>query len=185
MKKNLTIILVAVFVIAGGVFLISSKSKLGEETSQPNQLTEESASPQESLQEKTTPGEPENNSTNPLSLGGSYRCTYTIEKGLDVTTYVKNGKMRTEIPLGDDDTNISLYIDNKIYQWSTKEKQGFFMSVGEAEKQPDMEVQDPDKYLEDIKNKYRLDCQNIDLANDLFAVPGDIQFQDLSQLLNQ
>jgi hypothetical protein len=59
------------------------------------------------------------------------------------------------------------------------------MSVGEAEKQPDMEVQDPDKYLEDIKNKYRLDCQNIDLDNDLFVVPEDIQFQDLSQLLNQ
>ncbi|HOD01563.1 MAG TPA: hypothetical protein PKH50_02490 [bacterium] len=185
MKKNLTIILVAVFVIAGGVFLISSKSKSGEETSQPNQPTEESVSLQESLQEKMTPGESENNSTNLLSLGGSYRCTYTIEEGLDVTTYVKNGKMRTEIPLGDDDTNISLYIDNKIYQWSTKEKQGFFMSVEEAEKQPDMEVQDPDEYLEDIKNKYRLDCKNIDLANDLFAVPGDIQFQDLSQLLNQ
>jgi len=93
--------------------------------------------------------------------------------------------MRTEIPLGGGDTNISLYADNKVYQWSDKEKEGMFMSVEEAEKQQGTEVQDPDKYLNEIKNKYKLDCKNIDISDSLFAAPKDIQFQDLSESLNQ
>jgi len=49
-----------------------------------------------------------------------------------VTTYIKDGKMRTEIPLRGNDTNISLYTDNKVYQWSDQAKQGAFISVEEA-----------------------------------------------------
>ena len=93
--------------------------------------------------------------------------------------------MRTEMPIGDDDTNISLYINEKVYQWSEKEKQGIFMSVEEAKKQPGTEVQDPDEYLEEIKNKYRPDCRNMDLAESLFLLPKDVQFQDLSEALKQ
>ena len=59
------------------------------------------------------------------------------------------------------------------------------MSVEEAKKQPNTEVQDPDKYLEEIRRKYQPDCKNMDLPDSLFRVPTDIEFQDLSQLLNQ
>ena len=55
----------------------------------------------------------------------------------------------------------------------------------EAKKQPGTEVQDPDEYLEEIKNKYRPDCRNMDLADSLFLLPKDVQFQDLSEALEQ
>lgn len=188
MKKNLIIILVIVAVAIAGIFVFSSKSKQGEETISPAQPAEEMAQTEEpaTIEESEDKiEEPESRPSNSLSLGGSYRCTYTIENGIQVTTYVKNGKMRTEIPLEGGDTNISLYTDNKVYQWSDKEKEGFFISVEEAKNQPGTEVQDPDEYLEEIKNKYKLDCKNIDVSDSLFTLPKDIEFQDLSQSLNQ
>lgn len=187
MKNNWVIILVvAAILIMGGVFFISSKSRQkGEITLSDQTIIEGSTSPEESRITEESSEEPKVNPSNLSSLGNSYKCTYTIENGLKVTTYVKNGKMRTEIPLEGGDANISLYRDDKVYQWSEKEKQGIFMSVEEAKKQPNTEVQDPDKYLEEIRIKYQLDCKNVDLADSLFIAPEDIQFQDLSQLLNR
>lgn len=191
MKKNLIIILVIVAVAIGGIFVFSSKSKQGEETISPAQpaeeltQTEEPATIEEPEEPEDTIEEPESSPSNSLSLGGSYRCTYTLEEGMKVITYVKNGKMRTEISLPDGDTNVSLYRDDKVYQWSEKERQGFFMAVEEAKQQPGTEIQDPDEYLEEIKNRYKPDCKNIDLSDSLFALPNDIEFQDLSQMLNQ
>lgn len=181
MKKNLVIILVLGVAVVGGLVFFSSQSKQKGETISPSQTNEGTTVTEETIVTE----ESETNTSTELALGGSYKCTYTMEQGLKVTTYVKNGKMRTEIPLEVGDTNISLYTDNKVYQWSTKEKQGFFMSVEEAKQQPNTEVQDPDKYLEEIRRKYQPDCQNMDLPDSLFRVPTDIEFQDLSQLLNQ
>jgi len=174
MKKNLIILLIIVVVVIVGVFVVSSKPKQ-EQTNLLSQNTGETIVAEET----------ETNSLGSLSLNGSYKCTYTIdEQDLKTTTYVKNGKMRTEILLKDGDVNISLYTDNKVYQWSVKEKQGIFISVEEAKKQSGTEVQDPDKYLTEIKNKYQPDCENIDISDDLFVVPKDISFQDISQLSN-
>jgi len=177
MKKNLVIILVAVIIIISGVVLISSKSKQGEETILPTQTIEESMLPEEPM----LPEESEISSSDNLFLGDTYQCTYTIEGGMKVTTYVKNDKMRTEIPLKNGDTNISLYTNNEVYQWSSKAKEGVFISVEEVENQQGIEVQNPDKYFEEIKNKYKVDCKNADLADSLFIIPQDIEFQDLSQ----
>jgi len=110
----------------------SSQSKQKGETISPSQTNEGTTVTEETIVTE----ESETNTSTELALGGSYKCTYTMEQGLKVTTYVKNGKMRTEIPLEVGDTNISLYTDNKVYQWSTKEKQGFFMSVEEAKSSP-------------------------------------------------
>ncbi|HRS22733.1 MAG TPA: hypothetical protein P5562_01095 [Candidatus Woesebacteria bacterium] len=173
MKKNLIIILLVAGVAVGGIFVFSSKPKQGEE------IVSSTPSAKESIKTK----ESKTNPANSLSLGGSYRCTYTLEEGLKVTTYIKNGKMRTEIPLENGDTNVSLYTDDKVYQWSEKEKQGIFMSVEDAKKQPGTEVQDPDEYLNDIKNKYHPDCKNLDLEDSLFTLPEDVRFQDLSEAL--
>jgi len=193
MKKILIIVLLVIGTGVAGVFVYSSRQEKGEETVAPNRAAEESTPTEETKEEEPTKAqEPKNEaqeqetaSPTSLSLGGSYRCTYTLEEGFKVTTYIKNGKMRTEMPVGDDDTNISLYINEKVYQWSEKEKQGIFMSVEEAKKQPGTEVQDPDEYLEEIKNKYRPDCRNMDLADSLFLLPEDVQFQDLSEALKQ
>ena len=182
MKKILIIVLLVIGAGVVGVFVYSSKQEKGEKAVAPNQVVEETI-PTEKAKEEPEKEAQEQGTVSPdfLSLGGSYRCTYTLEEGFQVTTYIKNGKMRTEIPLGDGDINISLYIDEKVYQWSEKEKQGIFMSVEEAKEQPGTEVQDPDEYLEEIKNKYRPDCQNMDLADSLFLLPKDVQFQDMSE----
>jgi len=68
--------------------------------------------------------------------------------------------MRTEISLPDGDQNVSLYIDDKVYQWSTKDKQGVFMTVAAAKQQAGTEVQDPQEYLNAIMTKYQPDCKN-------------------------
>jgi len=92
MKKNLIIILVIIIIIVAGIFVFSSKSKQGEETTSPAQPAEELTPTQEPAtteEPETKTQEPESSPSNSLSLGGSYRCTYTIENGMQVTTYVK------------------------------------------------------------------------------------------------
>lgn len=193
MKKILIIVLIIAGAGAAGIFVYSSRQKKGEETVAPNRVVEESTPTEKAKEEEPTKEEepkkeiqePETNSLSASSLSGSYRCTYTLEEGFRVTTYIKNGKMRTEIPLEGGDTNVSLYTDDKVYQWSEKERRGIFMAAQEAKKQPDIKVQAPDEYLNDIKNKYHPDCQNMELPDSLFSLPGDIQFQDLSAALNQ
>jgi len=140
MKKILIIVLLVIGAGVTGVFVFSSKSKQGKEVIDSTRTTEESAPTENQKMEEQTKAEELKNeaqeqetvSPDSLSLGGSYRCTYTLEEGFKVTTYIKNGKMRTEMPLEDGDTNISLYMNEKVYQWSEKEKQGIFMSVEEA-----------------------------------------------------
>ncbi len=185
MKKNLIIFLLVVGTAAGVFFVFSSKSKQEGKIVSPFQSAENTTPVKEPKAEKITieTKKSETNSSNQSPLSGSYQCTYIMEEGFKVTTHIKNGQMRTEMPLKNGDTNISLYTDNKIYQWSVKEKQGIFMSVEDAKKQPGTEVQDPDEYLNDIKNKYKPDCKNIDVADSLFTIPDNIQFQDLSEAL--
>lgn len=194
MKKNLVIVLLIIGVTICGIFVFSSKPKLEKENVVSTQTSKKSTPVKElKIEEPATTGKskneiqnPEINSSNPPSLSGSYRCTYTLEGGLKVTTYIKNGKMRTEILLESGDTNISLYTDNKVYQWSKEKKQGIFMSVEDAKKQSGTEVlQTPDEYLNNIKNKYKPDCKDTALSNSLFALPKDVQFQDLSEALGQ
>jgi len=87
------------------------------------------------------------------------------------------------VQLPDGDTNISIYSNDKVYQWSEKAKQGVVISIADAKKQPGTEVQDPKEYLDEMKQTYHPDCQNMDLASSLFAVPRDVDFQDLSEAL--
>lgn len=134
-----------------------------------------------------TPSQPQKETGEKLNLlapNVSYQCTYRIEENLEVTTFVKNGKIRTEINLPTGDKNVSLYADNKVYQWSEKEKQGFFMTIDFAKQQPQTEIQEPEKYLDDIVTRYKPDCKRVNLADSLFVVPTDVKFQDMSQLLN-
>jgi len=67
--------------------------------------------------------------------------------------------MRTEIPVSGENANVALYTDDKVYQWSTKDKQGVFMTVAAAKQQAGTEVQDPQEYLNTIMIKYQPDCK--------------------------
>lgn len=168
MKKSTLLILVIIAaIIVAIIFLAGPKQKGGAPS------LEESAKPVQEEQK-----------INLLAPNASYKCIYRIEENLEVVTYFKNGKMRTEIKLPTGDTSISLYSNNKVYQWSEKEKQGFFMSIDLAKQQPSTEIQEPDKYAEEMMTKYKPDCQKVNLAENLFVVPNDVQFQDMSQLFN-
>jgi len=183
MKNNLLIIVVVLLVVIGGIILFYFKPNNSQETMGSNSLMLESVPTTVGniLTTENSPAMP----SNQLSLQGSYKCTYKIEGELQVTTYVKNGKMRTEIPLESDNITVALYTEDKVYQWNEKEKQGMVINVTEAQQQPGLDIQDPEAYLTDIKNKYQADCQNMDLADSLFVIPKDIQFQDISEALRQ
>ncbi len=175
-KSQILILIVVIAVVVIGVVLLVPKNKQSKETAQSTGLNEESATPATSE---------ETNLPNQEFSNVSYRCTYTAEGGLQFTTYAKGKNMRTEVKMSDGDTNVSLYTNDKVYQWSEATKQGIVMAVEAAKGQSGTEVQDPEEYLEEMRQKYNPDCKNMDLVDSLFVVPKDIEFQDVSQLLNQ
>lgn len=155
------------------MFLFNKKEK-------PLERQEEGAVQEEKAEEKE---EGEKNSIIP-EKGISMICKYRVEAGLEFITYIKGELIKTVVPVNGDE-NHSLFRDGKVYQWSTKQKRGFFISLEEAKKQPGTEIKDPEKYLDDIKIKYKPDCQKTDISDSIFALPSDVQFEEIGKLLQR
>lgn len=174
-KKVIPLILIGTSaLIVSGLFLFSNKEKSSKGE---NRVGEEKI-----LTEKKEGKKEDEERLPALEEGVNLVCKYKVENGLEFTTYIKGRLIKTTVNVNDD-INHSLFRDDKVYQWSEKQKRGFVMSIEEAKKQPNTQIEDPDKYIDEIKVKYKPDCKKVALPDSIFAIPSDVQFEDLSKLL--
>jgi outer membrane lipoprotein-sorting protein len=114
------------------------------------------------------------------------RCEFTDESGQKSVNYIKNKMIRTET-LQDGKQIYGLFRDNKMYLWGPDSKQGMVFNLDDmnGQGQPGVDnVQTTDDIisgLEQFKDKCRVD----NVADTLFAVPSDVTFSNLNDLMKQ
>ena len=122
-----------------------------------------------------------------LSKSVSLTCEYKDEKGQTTKTYIKNGAVRITAE-GSSQGEIIIKED-KMYIWDTNTKQGFMYKV----EKPDDSVSTNQDYgsqngvtsesiLESV-NQYKDSCKAGTLADSYFTVPTDVNFQDMTKIL--
>ena len=109
-------------------------------------------------------------------------CEFTDETGTVVKSYIKNGAVRvSSIGNGDNvQANEIIIKDKKMYMWDSKTKEGFVYSINEEN--GNSEAVKSDSYFEAI-DKYKDSCKIATVMDSYFTIPTDVNFQDMSKLL--
>lgn len=183
MKKILPVLAVVALLGVGGYFYLNSKGVTptgpGNKTEKSNVFT--------SIRDA-------------MSKSMSLKCVYKDEKGIETTTYIKGGAVRVMMTNNGDveQPNNIIMKDKKMHMWSDASKTGFVFEVEDAnvspaptfkvekglepEKQPGSEQQE--SILAQVE-KYKDACKVEVIADSMFMVPTDVQFQDMNALQKQ
>ncbi len=133
-------------------------------------------------------------STNPTSNGNVFTsvkdaiskkmtlvCEFSDEKGTSTKSYIKNGAVR--VSSGGTNTNESgefIMKDNKMYMWNETTREGFVYNVPEGDQTT--QISQGDEYLNMI-DAYKDSCKVATVENSYFVPPTDVNFQDMSKIL--
>lgn len=190
MKKIISIIAIVVVFGIGGYFYLNSR---GLSPKTPLRLGNKSSEGMfNSIQEA-------------LSKSMSIKCIYKDEKGVETTTYIKNGNVRMMMTNSKDpnskdpeELNNIIIKDKKMYMWSDQTKKGFVFEDAEPntspyptfkvekglepEKKPGVEQQE--SILAQIE-KYKDACKVEKIADSMFNIPTDVQFEDMNKVQEQ
>ncbi len=133
-----------------------------------------------------------------LSKSLSLKCVYKDEKGIETTTYIKGGAVRIIMQAGSDPNqpNNIIMKDKKMYMWSDTSKTGFVYTLEEPkdvtpfptvkeEKPEDKTGGNQEESVLETIEKYKDACKSEVVADSMFAVPTDVNFQDMSALQKQ
>ncbi len=174
MKKNLPLLLIIILLVAGG-YLFYSKNKLNQSlTEKINQTVQQ------------TKKQAEDKLLGLIEKNIKLKCTYEIPDQGKATTYIYGkGKIRTTLETKEGVTE-SILVNNKLYSWSSKTKEGITMTLTEpikekSEEESNSSPTNPKEYLDQLK-KFKAQCQQVNFSDDVFNPPKDVKFQDLDQL---
>jgi hypothetical protein len=131
-----------------------------------------------------------------LTTGTSAKCSYEMD-GVKVETLVKDKKMRVKgIGFGELGTGEMINDGETIYVWNNENKSGIkynieeLKSLGEDEQQQKERfdqlpqgVDDPQKWADEMEQKYQVSCEKISVDDAEFVVPTEVNFQDLTELI--
>lgn len=141
-----------------------------------------------------------NNLQEALSKSMNLKCVYKDEKGLETTTYIKNGNVRVMMTNSKDPEELNNIIikDKKMYMWSDQTKKGFVFEDTEPytspyptfevkkelepEKKPGLQQQE--SILAQIE-KYKDACKVEKIADSMFNIPTNVQFEDMNKVQEQ
>lgn len=178
-KRTLIIIaaIVLLLILGGGYFLFK-----GNKTANPNEAQISEAS--------TAPAAQENVFTSikdALSKSVSLECSYDTG-GSKVTSYIKNGAVRTNIAAANAQESGSIIIkDKKMYFWNGKT--GFMMELPDINDLEKIASNAADKNASTGKDmidnleKYKDSCKPGVVPDDLFVPPSDVKFTDFSKMM--
>ncbi len=184
MKKNWLIIVVIIILLLGlGGFFILSSNK----TPTASKATDNSRMGQSVTK-------PATNSVissikDALMGSQSLSCNFTDERGIQTTSYIKNGMIRADIVASDPKQSGSFLMrDKKMYFWNAQ-KQGFMSeftpNYDEIAQDMSASKSAPQQNEEMIKSleKYKESCKPVAVDENKFAVPTDITFTDMSKMM--
>ncbi|MCL4364575.1 hypothetical protein M1328_05055 [Patescibacteria group bacterium] len=186
MKNFLTVVIILVLLGVGGYFYLKSKGMVPKA---PIAMTGTSSA-----------GSVFTSIKDALSKSLSLKCTYKDEKGVETTTYLKNGAIRVVMTNTEtNQPNNVIMKDKKMYMWDDATKAGFVYAVttpenvspvpteaisGTAQPEKSTGDQQQESLLTQI-NKFKNACKPDVIADSMFAVPTDVKFQDMNALQNE
>ena len=119
------------------------------------------------------------------------KCTYSDSYG-EVVVWAKAGKVRSEgssFGMQGNEKGGMINDGEYLYIWQESDKTGlkYKLSVFETEDQ-DSEAPsgvDPQAWAETIQNQYEYSCQAVNEGEGVFTPPTDVEFQDMTELLQK
>ena len=118
-----------------------------------------------------------------LTKSVSLECEYTDPEQRVSKVWIKNGAIRSDMTSPNADDNGSVIMkDKKMWMWNS---QGAFMMTipdvtpAEGESTPTNQT---DEILADLE-EYKEDCKPAVVGDDKFTPPADIEFQDMSKMM--
>lgn len=175
-KKVLLIIGVILFLLVGG--FVFSKQKTNKNVSSDSSQNKNGlfASVKDAL-------------TQNLTLS----CEFIDETGIATKSYIKNGAVRvSSVGNGEQagqptQAGEIIIKDKKMYMWDEKKKEGFVYTIPDETENnqvgtTNQDIVSSDSYLSMI-DKYKNSCKVATVADSYFTVPTDVNFQDMTKLL--
>lgn len=115
-----------------------------------------------------------------LSKSMSLKCEYPdpTNKGLVITSYIKNGAVRVgNFTMTDKNKGNAIIKNNQMWVWNEGEKTGMLISLKTDKTQEQAEKDQQQQTLDEIeKNKQY--CKVDVVADSLFNPPADVKFTD-------
>ena len=183
--KNLIIIVAGIAIIGG---LAATGHYLGSKNSVENEVKNPDTN--QEIANKESAGNKDGNYfetlTDLMKRGKSMKCTYTqeVEGGGTATgvVYMADKKARTEITTSEGTGHAGkMYalVDHEwTYSWAEGSSQGYKMTLKASEPGEKNE-----KTISDMSKKIKFECKSWKKDNSKFKVPTNIEFQDLSEMM--
>ena len=112
-------------------------------------------------------------------------CEFKDATGAQTRSYIKNGAIRVSLTDNSAENKAGEIIikDQKMYMWDLKTKTGFVYDVPDNNSEVSgNEVSQSESYLQMI-DQYKDSCKVSAVEDSYFVPPVDVNFQDMSKLL--
>jgi len=135
-----------------------------------------------------------------MESGEAVECQIQITEGKSVTMMAKDGKVRMEgVPYAsmenleevdpENTDGVSLTVGDWFYSWSKESFEGVKFNLVEMEKMTEGMEEEQQEETGDWKDQVQdwedgqieYDCQEANLSDDLFEVPGNVDFVDMAE----
>lgn len=210
MKKTILIFLAGLLAIGGGLVFYLSKNKNQSVSLNSNpEKVDEIENTVDSLDESSLDGNEINNLENLIASGKSIKCNFQ-DGTLEGVYYIdgKNDRVRMDSEMIEDGQTIKnnlLVLGKETYSWSDDgvNKVGYkFIDDGNEEIDNDFEelennldrveeemreegINPEDEDLIDYEAEIKGECQVWKLDESVFAIPSDVEFNDMNALTDQ
>lgn len=173
MNKKIVFIVIALILLLGGGYYMSLKNNQSKATSSGSisETKDVFTSIKDAMSKKMT-----------------LVCEFKDETGISTKSYIKNGAVRvtTNNEASENKSGDIIIKDKKMYMWDIKTKQGFVYDIPDEEGEKGVgstdETSQSENYLNMI-DKYKDSCKVAAVEDSYFTPPTDINFQDMSKLL--
>src|SRR3989344_7539153 len=180
MPKYVLIAVIVVLALAGGWYVYS-----GKQSSMPySQNSSQGSSMGDKISGKFA---------DLINAGRSMECTFSGETDGYKTTgtvFVAGKNMRGDFNSESKGKMMDSHMiqnGETIYSWTTEPKQGMMMKITKEDQAGDLDESNtgPNKSFEDMDKNYDYQCKNWSGDQSKFQPPSDIQFQDLSVMMEK
>lgn len=124
-----------------------------------------------------------------LSKNLTLQCNIKTQEGTETVSYIKNGMIKVQVTGKTPDQNGMVIMRNgKMYFWNSKSAIMMSFDLNEIQKNAaenpaaGATAQSPQNYMS-MMEKYKEDCKTASVSDDVFVVPTNVKFQDISQMM--
>jgi len=180
MKNKIVLLIAVVAVLVGGIWYFKSRPtpKSGE--------IKPSPTPEEVKTEEKKEGI-FGSIREALEKSVNLKCQYQLESGDKMTVYLKGKDLvRAEVITRQNQETITIMKDDKMWFWLPATKKGMVVSLAGLQQQglANQQVPNKEKIIEEAE-KYRTSCQPATIADSLFEIPKEVEFENLDELMKK